>query len=223
MPKKATVVLLPTLHQFHAVARTYGFRTLRQIIEELRPDVLALELTQADVERRQPQRSRMEYQKCVYPYLDLHELSLIALEPGEPLFSQLVRQLDDAKKALKQASPERHAEFQDYALDLFSELVQSWDSPAAVDSPGTDQVLADKHARQGRLYGSRYQDARFRWNEHFAQTIGSAAGAHPGKRIVALVGVEHVHLLRPRLEELARSSGKWSLAPRLEQRHHEPG
>lgn len=223
MAGKSTVVLLPTLHQFHAVARTYGFRALQKLIDDLRPDVLALELTQADVESRQPQRSRMEYQKCVFPYLDLHELPVIALEPGEPLFSQLVQQLDDAKKAVKQASPQRHAEFQDYALDLFSQLLQSWESPAAVDSPRTEQVLAEKHERQARLYGSSYQDARFRWNEHFAQTIGAAARAHPGKRIVALVGVDHVHLLRPRLDEAARSSGKWSLAPRLRQHQHEPG
>lgn len=213
----STVVLLPTLHQFHSAARNYGFGVLRQIIEGLRPDILAVELTEADVLGRQPQRYKMEYQKCVYPYLDQHDIPVVALEPVEPPFSEWVKQLEDAENALKESSPQRYEEFQNYALDLFSQLLQSWDSPAAVDSDRTDRMLEEKHARQGRLFGSRYQDAWDRRNEYIAQSIGETANANPGKRIVALVGVEHNYWLRPWLAEMARSSSKWSLAPRMSQ------
>ena len=54
-PAKATNHVVPTLHQYHAAAPGYGFDALTRVLEDLRPDVLVLELTERALRERRPQ------------------------------------------------------------------------------------------------------------------------------------------------------------------------
>ena len=47
--KRAEILVLSTMHQYHDNMPYYSFDELSQIIEKLRPDVLAVELTPADL------------------------------------------------------------------------------------------------------------------------------------------------------------------------------
>ena len=57
----ATVVILSTLHRHHETVAGYSFDALTKIVEDLHPDVLVLELTQAEIERRAIQEYKSEY------------------------------------------------------------------------------------------------------------------------------------------------------------------
>jgi hypothetical protein len=216
---QGTVHIVPTLHQYHAAASGYGFDALTKVLENLQPHVLVVELTDAALRQRRPQRVKQEYQHSVFPYLERHGIPAVAMEPGEPLFSELVGQGLEAQTRVREHSPERYALHVATVADEFRSLLRSWDSPAAVNSPATDQVLEAKHTRENRLFGPGCERAWIRWNEHYAQAIATTAEAHPGRRIAVLVGVEHGYWLRPRLAELARASGAWSLAPRTPSQH----
>lgn len=211
----AIVHIVPTLHQYHAATPGYGFDVLTRVLEELAPDVLVLELTDSALRLRRPQRVKREYQQCVFPYLDRRGIPAVAMEPGEPLYSELVEQGLEAEQLYQSLWPQRYAQYELSVVDAFQRLLRSWDCAAAVDSARTDQALQEKHQRENELFGAKYQDTWDRYNEHFAQTIAATAQGRPGQRVVALAGVEHGYWLRPRLHALAQASGTWALAPRL--------
>src|SRR5689334_20822180 len=68
--KKTEVIVLSTLHQFHEQSKFYSFAALSQLIEKLRPDVLAVELTPADLASRKEQKVKQEYRRSVFPLAD---------------------------------------------------------------------------------------------------------------------------------------------------------
>ena len=50
--KKTKIFVLSALHQLHEQTKFYSFEMLSQIIEKQKPDVLAVELTPADLQTR---------------------------------------------------------------------------------------------------------------------------------------------------------------------------
>lgn len=213
---KATIHVVPTLHQYHAAAPGYGFDALTRVLEDLGPDVLVLELNERDLRERRPQVVKQEYQNSVFPYLERRGIPAVPMEPDEALWEEFVTQGLEAEQRFRQAWPQRHEEYERGVRDLFGELLRSWDSPAAVNSARGDRVVEDKHARENEMFGAAYRDSWDRWNEHFAQTIVRTAEQHPGKRVVALAGFEHGYWLRRRLRELEVAGTAWTLAPRLD-------
>lgn len=213
---RATVHLVPTLHQYHLAVPGYGFDALTRVLDALRPDVLLCELSERALRERRPQVVRQEYQHSVFPYLARRGIPAVALEPGGDLWDELVTRALEAEQQFKDLAPARHADHERRLHAMLGNLLRSWDSPAAVDSARTELVFEEKHARENELFGAAYRENWNRWNEHFAQTIGRTAQAHPGQRMVALAGVEHGYWLRRRLRELATAAGTWTLASRLD-------
>ena len=215
VPAQATIHVVPTLHQYHLVAPGYGFDALTRVLEELRPEVLVLELNERDLRERRPQVVKQEYQHCVFPYLARRPIPALAMEPDEALWEEFVTHALEAEQRFKLAWPKRHAEHEGAVRDLFGELLRSWDSPAAMNSARSDRLMEDRHARQSAMFGAGYGASWDRWNEHLAQAIVRAAQDHPGRRVVALAGFEHCYWLRRRLHELEAAGAAWTLAPRL--------
>lgn len=209
-----TVHLVPTLRQYHLAAPAYGFDALTRVLHALRPDVLLCELTERALRERRPQVVKQEYQHSVFPYLARHRIEAVALEPDGMLWDELVTQGLEAEHRLQASAPAHHAHYEAAVRELMAALLRSWESPAAVDSARTDDAFERKHAREHELFGAAYRDAWDRWNEHLAQAISRAVQANPGRRLVALAGVEHGYWLRRRLRELAAAAGTWTLAAR---------
>src|ERR1035437_3473640 len=73
-PSQGTpVAVISTLHQFHEKVPGYGFDTLREILEKLHPDVLAVELTAKDLDNRLSKSIKREYQRSVFPFLQEYQ------------------------------------------------------------------------------------------------------------------------------------------------------
>lgn len=199
--KKTTVYVLATLHQFHADSKTYSFEGLSAIIRSLRPDVICVELTPADLKSRKPQKTKQEYQKSVFPMAYRYGLEMVPLEPDEPLFSSLVSLNVQSDKRLRETSADKAAAFSIYNDALYGHLFSAWDSPLAVNSPATDAQFEVKHDFQNALYGPDQERVWREWNEHFLRKILETADRFKGKRVLVLVGVEHTYWLRHKLRE----------------------
>lgn len=212
---KASIHVVPTLHQYHLAAPGYGFDALTRVLDDLRPDVLVLELNERALRERRPQVVNQEYQNCVFPYLERRPIPAVAMEPGQALWEEFVTHGLEAEQRFRQASPEQHAQYEREVRDLFGEMLRSWDSPGAVDSARSDRLMEARHARENAMFGADYRGYWDRWNEHFAQAIVRTAESNPGQRVVALAGVEHGYWLRRRLHELQAAGAAWTLAPRL--------
>jgi len=195
----AEVVVLATLHQFHDRVDGYGFSDLSQLISDIAPDIIAVELTQADIESRCEQAVKQEYERSVFPLLGDHSFRLVPLEPDEPEFSELVAKNHHSIEVVSQSDAGKHEAFSDYVADLYSLLFELWDSPLAVNSSYTDAVFRGKHAVQDIVYGTEQTEAWERWNSHFASVVLSTVRDGHSSRLLVLVGVEHAYWLRERL------------------------
>lgn len=197
---RAEVIVLSTLHQLHDETKGYSFDVLTEIIEWLEPDVLAVELTPADLDSRRVQGTKQEYQRSVFPLLEKNNYAAVALEPAPPLYDELVGMLRQSQQELSRSSPEKVALFDVYVTTLFKYLGEYWDSPVAVNSNASDMLFESKHRFQSEIFGPVEATVWERWNEYFLQQILTTAADNPGKRIVVLVGAEHAYWLRSRLD-----------------------
>jgi hypothetical protein len=202
-PPASEVIVLCTLHQLHEETPYYTYVDLSTEIERLHPDVLAVELTPADLKAKAEQKNKREYQNSVYPLLQRHNWTAVALEPEDPHRSELIGLLREAEESVRQASPQKDEAFQTYVDGFFKYLLSTWHSPADVNASWTDHLFAVKHRFQNTLYGSKEEQGWEGWNQHFLGQIVAAAKQNPGKRIVVLVGAEHGYWLREHLREQA--------------------
>jgi hypothetical protein len=181
----------------------YDFSELARIIEQLRPSVLAVELTADALAARSPQATKREYPEVVYPLLERFGFPAVPLEPDEPLYGSLVRAMRESFDRVGRTDPEIDLLFDSFNDRLpTAHLRPRWRSAAAVNDAVTDAVFEAKHVLQDVVYGADHAEAWAAWNEHFAQRIGVAAMQRPGKRVVVLVGVEHGYWLRARVREM---------------------
>ena len=197
--RKTEVIVLATLHQYHATVKGYSFADLSKIIERAKPDILAVELTPSALRERTEQRTKQEYPKSIFPLIDKHRYQAVPLEPPDPLYSELVGLLKESSKDLQDNFPQKAEAFSLYSDSLYKYLFKIWDSPAAVNSGETDGQFEVKHAYQNALFGEREEKVWNGWNTHFLEQIVKTAHQKKGKRIVVTVGVEHAYWLRNHL------------------------
>lgn len=188
-PPPAEVVVLCALHQLHEQTSFYSYADLSAAIERLQPDVLAVELTPADLKNKVEQKNKREYQSR----------PAVALEPEDPRRSELIGSMRQAAEALQKTSPQKGEAFDTYTETLFQYLLSQWHSPADVNASWTDRLFAVKHEFQSAIYGSKEVEGWEGWNGYFLEQIVAAAAQHPSKRIVVIVGAEHAYWLREHL------------------------
>jgi hypothetical protein len=198
--RPAEVIVLSTLHQLHGETEGYSFQDLSDLIEQLRPDILAVELTAADLKSRRDQQTKQEYQRSVFPLLDLHSYEAVPLEPSQPLFDELVSLFRKAQENLSEQSPAAAESFSLYVDSLYELLTERWDSPEEVNSRATDILFESKHRFQNATFGPAEARAWEEWNQHFLRQILDAARENRGRRLLVLVGAEHAYWLRAHLK-----------------------
>lgn len=197
----AQVAVLATLHQLHATTPGYSFEALGQIIERLQPDVLCVELQPDDLQRRPAEATKQEYPKIVYPLIDRHHYRVYAMEPAEPVYSDILTPYIQAGHDFSLREPEQAEAFSRYSDGAYIGLQTYWTSPARVNDTVTDSVLRAKHELQQAMVGDGERIGWERWNQQFLGVILQAAKENPGRRIVVLVGAEHGYWLRGHLAQ----------------------
>ncbi|MBK9162700.1 MAG: hypothetical protein IPM21_02060 [Acidobacteria bacterium] len=200
---KSEVLVLGTLHQFHEKTSGYSFADLSRIIETIKPDILATELTPEALENRSEQKTKQEYQRSIFPLLEKHGYLAIPMEPAEPEYSRLVGIFRASSKEFNEKFPQKSEAFSVYSNQLYEYLFEKWKSAEAVNSDETDALFEVKHEFQNALFGPNEEAAWDGWNSHFLKQILAAAKQHPGKRVLVLVGVEHTYWLRKELKASA--------------------
>ena len=197
--EKTEVFVLSALHQYHGKDNTYTFERLSEIVEGYRPDVIVAELTPADLESRKEQKTKQEYQNSIFPAADKLKAKLVAMEPGEPMFSELVGLIRDSDSETREKHRDAADAFSKYTDSLYDYLFSYWKSAAEVNSPRTDALFEVKHEFQNKVFGEKQERGWEGWNTHFLETILNAVKENPGKRIIVVVGAEHSYWLRKRL------------------------
>ncbi len=201
-PAPAQVVVLATLHRMHETVPAYSYARLGQLIEQLKPDVLCVEVQPGDLVARPEESTKREYPKVIYPLIDRHHYRVYAMEPAEPVYSDIIKPYAAGGQAFQGAEPSSAEAFGHYSEGLYAGLVAYWTTPARINDAITDAQFQAKHALQQALIGPAEHTGWQRWNHQFLATVVRAARENPGKRIVVTVGVEHGYWLRAHLAEV---------------------
>jgi hypothetical protein len=217
----AQVVVLDTLHQLHAEVPAYSDSILARLIEELRPDVLCIEVKPVDLVARPAEKTKQEYPSVIYPLMDRHHYRVYAMEPAEPAYSALLKPYRQGNHDFDTASPSQSAALDRYDQGVYAGLESYWTSPSRVNDAVTDSVLRAKHDLQEAMIGPTDRQLWQAWNGHFLQVIERAARENPSHRIVVTVGAEHGYWLRAHLAHAPglRLMDTSSLLRALRQRH----
>ena len=200
---QTTVIVLDTLHQMHAVVAAYDNAALKHAIEELKPDVLCVELQPDDLITRPAEKTKQEYPAIIYPLIDHHHYRVYAMEPAEPLYSAILAPYRGNTEAFDTHEPARAEAFDKYSESLYAVLQAHWTSPAAANDEATDTAFRAKHVLQEALMGPAERAGWEAWNEHFLEVVQHAARENRGRRILVTVGAEHGYWLRAHLRNLA--------------------
>jgi hypothetical protein len=197
--KPAEVVVLATLHQLHEQVPGYSLKRLGEVIEQLDPDVLCLEVRADKLAARADEKTKIEYPRVIYPLLARRHYATVAMEPSEPEYGAILQPYLRANAEFQSSGRPAVAALAGYSDATYVALKTHWRDAATVNDRTTDEMLRAKHAFQQAAIGAGEREGWERWNRHFLDVIKRTAAAHPGKRIVVTVGAEHGYWLRQHL------------------------
>lgn len=199
-PARTDVFVLASLYRRHQSTAAYDLPALRRTILAINPDVLVLDCTPGELKEGTVHASKIEYTGVIFPLLHERRWAVYPAEPDEPLFSEIVQGVSEARKRFGSKRPEAAAALDAYVSQTYAALSHHWQSPAAVHDDVTAAVLNGLKALEGQLYGPVDAGGQTRWNRHWTDAILRAVAQHPGHRVLAVTGVEN----RPWIVEALR-------------------
>ncbi|HKR37638.1 MAG TPA: hypothetical protein VJT10_22535 [Steroidobacteraceae bacterium] len=191
------VFVLGSLYSRHQSIQAYDLDALRRVVLAIAPDVVVVDCTPTEVRELKVHPSKVEYPQVIFPLVRERGYRVYAAEPDEPLFTQIVQPLAQARSAFAKEQPEQARILNAYDEATWSALGMYWQSPADAHDETTALALAGRKALDTRIHGQLQAQANTRWIEHWVQIVRQAAAENPGKRILAVAGIDN-------REEIAR-------------------
>lgn len=185
------IFVLGTLYSRHQSIAAYDLDALRRVVLAINPDVVVVDCTPTEVREQKVHPSKVEYPQVIFPLIQQHGYRVYAAEPDEPLFTQIVQPLSQARSAFAEAKPEQARVLSDYDKATWSALKLYWQSPADAHDATTALALAGRKALDDRVYGELQEQANTRWIEHWVRIVRQAAVENPGKKILAVAGIDN--------------------------------
>jgi hypothetical protein len=185
------VFVLGSLYFRHESIAAYDLDALRRVILAIDPDVVVVDCTPTEVRERKVHPSKVEYPQVIFPLAQQHGYRVYAAEPDEPLFTQIVQPLAQARSAFAKDEPEQARSLDAYEKATWSALATYWRSPADAHDETTALALAGRKALDTRVYGELQAQGNTRWIEHWVRIVRQAAAENPGKKILAVAGIDN--------------------------------
>lgn len=187
---RGEVFVISTLYSRHKQVPTYDLATLKRLIDTVKPDVLVLDVTPTELRTRKVWPGKVEYTDVIFPYLDAQRIAAYGSEPDEALFKQLTGAAGDSYKAFHADNPAGAKAMDAVKQASYQALATGWKSAADVNSAKTDHIVAGLREIEEGLVGGAAARVQQQWDEHHALRLQDAVRAHPGKRVLMLVGIE---------------------------------
>lgn len=201
---RSEVFVIATLYSRHKQVATYDQATLRRVIEAVKPDVLVLDVTPTELRTRKVWPGKVEYIDVIFPYLDATGVTAYGSEPDEALFKQLTGSVGQTYKAFNEQNPAGAKALQALKQAAYQGMAAGWKSAADVNSSRTGRLVAALREIEEGLVGENAAQVQQQWDQHHALRLRDAVRAHPGQRVLMLVGIESRYRV---LQELQSAGG----------------
>jgi len=189
-PPRTPIAVLGTLAEFHREPIPYDLRALVRLVTELRPDLLCLDITPDQWQRRDFADLPPEYRDALLPLAHQTDIVVVPLAGDRPPQEPTAAGWRGKVIAL---------------LRLWLAYLQrtAFD-PAAINEGWRHHVADLLYSLIAWLAGGETHRAWRAHTAHLTQQILEIAQRDPGRRILVVVNVRHCHHIRP---ALARHSG----------------
>ncbi|MDR7269448.1 hypothetical protein J2X20_002077 [Pelomonas saccharophila] len=184
------VLVISTLYSRHRQVPAYDLAALRRLIDAVKPDVLVLDVTPTELRTRKVWPGKVEYTEVIFPYLDAKGLVAYGSEPDEDLFKELTTAGGESYQAFKAQNPAGAKALDALKQSAYQALASRWQSAADVNSDKTDRLVAALREIEEGLVGGNAGPVQQQWDRHHALRLSDAVKAHPGRRVLMLVGME---------------------------------
>jgi hypothetical protein len=185
------VFVVGTLYRRHATVPAYSHDVLRNILTQIRPEVVVLDVTPEELAKQAVHPSKQEYPQVIFPFLAAGKYEVHAAEPAEPRFTEIQAELKKALAANAEGRPKAVAALDGLSSGVYSALEQHWTSPARVHDELTTSLLRAEARLNGTLSGPVVGRIASDWDRHTAEAVLGAAKGSPGKRILVLTGIRN--------------------------------
>lgn len=187
MTSKTNVAVLGTLAEFHKEPIPYDLAALVALVSNLRPDLLCLDMTTQQWQRRDFGGLPPEYREALLP---------------------LAHQTDIVVAPIAGDHPPSEPSAWGWPGKLI-QLSRRWLASLQRTSPGPEAINQGlRHGIADLLYSLNAwlagQEARHAWRahtQHLTQAVVEVARRDPGCRILVVVNVRHCHLIRKALRQ----------------------
>lgn len=182
----ADVHVLAALQGLHAREPSFDYDALRRVIEDIRPEVMMLEVTPEELSGRLQTRGRPEYPNVIWPMLaKAGAPHAYAMEAGQPLYGELTQAAGRAWSDFNRDHPDRSKALDAYTDAADAALLAYWTSPAQAQDAITDGT-ARAAARLSEALVPATVPVQRRWEGAMIRAAKQAITKHPGKRILIL-------------------------------------
>ena len=182
---RTPVAVLGTLTEFHHEPLPYNLKALVKLVNTLRPDLLCLDITPDQWQRRDFADLPPEYVEALLPLAHQTDIVVVPIGEAQPLEEP-------------QASGWRGS-----VIDLLRRgligLQRTSPDPAAINQGWRHHVANELYDTIARLAG---QDVRHAWHAHtvyLTRRVLETAHRDPGCRVLVVVNVRYCHHIRPAL------------------------
>ncbi len=184
---RTPIAVLGTLAEFHREPIPYDLGALVRLVNELRPDLLCLDITPDQWQQHKFDELPPEYQEALLPLAHQTDIVVVPIAGAQPLEEPTATGWRGKTIALLRR--------------WLADLQRTAPGPAAINE-GWRHHLAD--ALYSAIAWLAGNEARRAWQAHTAhltQQVLEVVRRDPGCRVLVVVNVRHCHHIRPVLAQ----------------------
>jgi hypothetical protein len=197
------IFVVGALHGLHAKSNAFGYTRLRQLLDDLAPEVLLAEVTPEELQSIGETKGRPEYPEVIWPYLREHRSDAVALEPAGKQYKRLVDASSSILTEVKREHPAQAGYWASYQKSMEMALLAYWTTPARTQDVVTSDLARSWYAMQQATLGPAYARVQSEWDRGMVGRMKSAIKQFPSSRIVVLVSHRNRHLFEEAIRNTA--------------------
>ncbi len=183
--ERTQVAVLGTLAEFHREPIPYDMSALVELVKEINPDLLCLDMTPEQWQKQNFASLAPEYQEALLPLAHQTDIVVAPIGSGRSLPNPT-------------ASPWR---------GKVIKWLRSWIGSIQRTAPGPDAINQGwRHQLANYLYDAarwlsagEVEKAAREHTDHLTQAVLQVARRDPGARVLVVVNVQYCHIIRERL------------------------
>lgn len=184
---RTRVAVLGTLAEFHREPIPYNLQALVRLVTELRPDLLCLDITSEQWQRRDFSDLPPEYRDALLPLAHQTDIVVAPIGGDHPL--------------QEPTAPGWRGRVIGVLRRWLAYLQRTAPDPAAINEGWRHHAADFLYSLIAWLAGGEAQSAWRAHTAHLTQQVLAIARHDPGCRILVVVNVRHCHRIRPALKQ----------------------